>query len=29
VHILTWLGYIVASGLGLVLVWSILRSGRI
>ena len=28
-HILTWLGYLVASGLGLVLVWSILRSGRI
>ena len=29
VHILTWFGYLVASGLGLVLVWSILRSGRI
>jgi ubiquinone biosynthesis protein len=29
VHLLTWLGFVVASGLGLVLVWSILKSGRI
>jgi ubiquinone biosynthesis protein len=29
VHVLTWLGYLVASGLGLVLVLSIGRSGRL
>ncbi len=29
VHILTWFGYLFATGMGLVLVWSILRSGRI
>jgi ubiquinone biosynthesis protein len=29
VHLLTWLGFVVASSLGLLLVWSIVRSGRI
>ena len=29
VHVLTWIGYLAATGLGLVLVISILRSGRL
>jgi ubiquinone biosynthesis protein len=29
VHVLTWFGFLVASGLGLLLVWSIVRSGRL
>jgi ubiquinone biosynthesis protein len=29
VHALTWLGYMVAFGLGLLLVWSIVKTGRI
>jgi hypothetical protein len=29
VHLLTWFGYLTATGLGLVLVVSILRSGRL
>jgi ubiquinone biosynthesis protein len=29
VHLLTWFGFLVASGLGLLLVWSIIRSGRL
>jgi hypothetical protein len=29
VQILTWFGYMVAMGLGLVLVWSVVKSGRI
>jgi hypothetical protein len=29
VHVLTWFGFLVSFGLGLVLVWSIMRSGRL
>ncbi|HEX2588626.1 MAG TPA: AarF/ABC1/UbiB kinase family protein [Gaiellales bacterium] len=29
VHVLTWIGFLMATVLGLVLVWSIIRSGRI
>jgi ubiquinone biosynthesis protein len=29
VHVLTWIGFLMATMLGLVLVWSIIRSGRI
>jgi hypothetical protein len=29
VHVLTWFGFLVASALGLLLVWSIVRSGRL
>jgi hypothetical protein len=29
IHLLTWLGVFVASGLGLILVLSIVRSGRL
>jgi len=29
VHVLTWIGFVMATVLGLVLIWSIIRSGRI